>query len=295
MSKLTSQRAPDILSVCLSNASKAADALSRAFDVQVALEPAGAHALSFEEPPPSLAGPALALAWQTPEGGVLALINEGEGILPRWYSEPDVPGAAKLATLAQELGLLLLPESLSPTTFSAKHVVNAIESLRGGVIGDDIGHIEFIAQSGHHRASLHLVWPVASIEGVFAPQGPPPGIPPGRVPLSAARSSGAYDRSEAAARRGRNLGLDALPQYSRSLLKVRLPVRVVLARQRQRVENVVDLAPGAILQFDKPCDDLLELEVGGQSVAEGEAVKVGDKFGFRVSSILLPSERFRKV
>ena len=35
--------------------------------------------------------------------------------------------------------------------------------------------------------------------------------------------------------------------------------------------------------------------VGGNAVAEGEAVKVGDKFGFRITSMLMPQEHFVKV
>ncbi len=32
--------------------------------------------------------------------------------------------------------------------------------------------------------------------------------------------------------------------------------------------------------------------IGGQQIAEGEAVKIGDKFGFRVTAMVLPSEHF---
>jgi hypothetical protein len=35
--------------------------------------------------------------------------------------------------------------------------------------------------------------------------------------------------------------------------------------------------------------------VGGQLVAEGEAVKIGDKFGFRITSMLPPREHFVKA
>ena len=42
-------------------------------------------------------------------------------------------------------------------------------------------------------------------------------------------------------------------------------------------------------------DELLQMVIGGQTVAEGEAVKIGDKFGFRVSKLLLPREHFIPV
>jgi flagellar motor switch/type III secretory pathway protein FliN len=69
-------------------------------------------------------------------------------------------------------------------------------------------------------------------------------------------------------------------------------VVVTLARKRQPLGRILELGPGSLIQFDKSCDAMLELEVAARSVALGEAVKVGDKFGLRITSITLPDERF---
>jgi flagellar motor switch/type III secretory pathway protein FliN len=87
-------------------------------------------------------------------------------------------------------------------------------------------------------------------------------------------------------------GISLLPPYSRSLLRVRVPVSVTLAATTQPVDRVLDLCPGSIIQFDKTCDDPLTLKVGGQPVAVGEAVKVGDKFGLWITAMAMPEERF---
>lgn len=84
----------------------------------------------------------------------------------------------------------------------------------------------------------------------------------------------------------------ALPTYTKSLLQITVPVTVTLAAQKLPLFRVVELGPGSLLQFEKSCEELLQMEVNGQPVAMGEAVKVGDKFGLRVSSIILPDERF---
>jgi flagellar motor switch protein FliN/FliY len=89
--------------------------------------------------------------------------------------------------------------------------------------------------------------------------------------------------------------LQGLPAYSRSLLRVGVPVVVTLATTRRPVSSVIQLAPGAILQFSKPCDEPLTLSVGGCEVAVGETVKVGEKFGLRISSMLMPQEKFQRV
>ena len=57
----------------------------------------------------------------------------------------------------------------------------------------------------------------------------------------------------------------------------------------------MDLAPGTILHFNKPCDQPLSVSVGRCEVAVGETVKVGDKFGLRITSMVMPQEKFEPV
>lgn len=86
-----------------------------------------------------------------------------------------------------------------------------------------------------------------------------------------------------------------LPNYTKNLLRIRVPVMVTLARKKQRVSSIVELGLGTILQFSKSCEQLLEIEVNGHEIGQGEAVKVGDKFGLRVSNLTLPGERFNAI
>jgi flagellar motor switch/type III secretory pathway protein FliN len=90
-------------------------------------------------------------------------------------------------------------------------------------------------------------------------------------------------------------GLEDLPLYTRSLLKTKVPVSVILAEQRQPISRILELVPGTIIQFDKSCEEMLDLEVGGHRIARGEAVKVGEKFGLRITAIVRPEERFQPV
>jgi flagellar motor switch protein FliN len=86
-----------------------------------------------------------------------------------------------------------------------------------------------------------------------------------------------------------------MPDYTRSLLRIRVPVEVTLAESRTPLKRIIELGPGSILQFEKSCEDMLELSVAGRPIALGEAVKVGDKFGLRITSIILPGERFKPL
>lgn len=89
--------------------------------------------------------------------------------------------------------------------------------------------------------------------------------------------------------------LGALPNYAKSLLRIKVPVVVTLAAKKQPVGRIVELGPGSIIQFDKSCEEMLEMHVNHQLVGEGEAVKVGDKFGIRLTSLVVPGERFKPV
>lgn len=89
--------------------------------------------------------------------------------------------------------------------------------------------------------------------------------------------------------------LAGLPPYTRSLLRISVPVVVTLASTTQPVSRVMDLAPGTILHFTKPCDEPLTLHVGRCEVAVGETVKIGDKFGLRVTSMVMPKEEFDSI
>jgi flagellar motor switch protein FliN/FliY len=97
---------------------------------------------------------------------------------------------------------------------------------------------------------------------------------------------------DSAAEAPRQNGKGQLPFYTRSLLRVKVPVVVTLAEKKQKLGRIVELGPGQIIQFEKSCEEMLDLEVGNRKIATGAAVKVGDKFGLRINSIVLPEERF---
>lgn len=128
-------------------------------------------------------------------------------------------------------------------------------------------------QAESDEQACRLVGPLPSAKAI---------LPPKRVPVTKPYSS-------------LEEGLEQLPPYAKSLLKVTVPMSVTLASTKRPVSSIVSLGPGAIIQFKKSCDEMLSLEVAGLPIAEGEAVKVGDKFGLWITEIKLPDERFRRL
>jgi flagellar motor switch protein FliN len=90
-------------------------------------------------------------------------------------------------------------------------------------------------------------------------------------------------------------GKREFPPFTRSLLRVRVPIVVTLAQKKQTLGRILEIGPGQIIQFDKSCEEMLDLEASNCKIASGEAVKVGDKFGIRITSIVPPEERFLPV
>ena len=70
-----------------------------------------------------------------------------------------------------------------------------------------------------------------------------------------------------------------------SILKLEVPVIVQIAQRTMSVEEVVAIAPGAIIELPKLADDDLEILVNNKPVGTGHAVKVGENFGVRVSYV----------
>jgi len=73
--------------------------------------------------------------------------------------------------------------------------------------------------------------------------------------------------------------------YRDKLLRIKTPVTVVLAEKKETLRSILSLVPGSMLTFDTHCDHPLELSVGGHVIADGETVKIGDKFGIRIRQV----------
>ena len=69
------------------------------------------------------------------------------------------------------------------------------------------------------------------------------------------------------------------------ILKIHVPVIVRLGERRISLNEVIGLAQGAILELGKSSDASLDLLVNNKVIGEGEAVKVGEHFGLRVTNI----------
>ena len=283
MSDLTPELAPEVVAACKAGADEAATALSRSLDGEFTLSVGEAGSYHPDAIPEGFDGAGLALLIKFGNLGVTALIPESSGLLPDWYADPDLTGKNKLSALAQELSMLLMPETLLAEDFRAARVESLSEALASAGVADDATLVPLKLSAGDQSAQLSLLWPLTSPDTLLpaAVEEKPPEPAAAAAPVSAANPL-TQDFSH-------------LPCYSRSLLRIELQLHVVLATKKESLKDIVELASGSIIKFDKACDEMLLLQIGDQKVAVGEAVKVGDKFGFRVSNMVMPEEHFIRV
>jgi flagellar motor switch protein FliN/FliY len=76
-----------------------------------------------------------------------------------------------------------------------------------------------------------------------------------------------------------------MPADLKSILNLEVPLIVVISHRDMPVREVMNLAPGAILELPKAADEDLEVMVNNKPIGAGRAVKVGENFGVRVTYV----------
>ncbi len=70
------------------------------------------------------------------------------------------------------------------------------------------------------------------------------------------------------------------------IMDVALEVTVELGRARKSISEVLDFAPGTIIELDKVAGEPVEVLVNGKLVARGEVVVIEESFGVRITEII---------
>ncbi|MEY3201607.1 MAG: hypothetical protein RIR70_1157 [Pseudomonadota bacterium] len=79
------------------------------------------------------------------------------------------------------------------------------------------------------------------------------------------------------------------------VLDVPVQVTVQLGRARMEIRKLLGLAYGSVVELDALAGEPLDVLVNGCLVAQGEVVIVNDRYGIRLTDIITPTERLRKL
>ncbi len=95
-----------------------------------------------------------------------------------------------------------------------------------------------------------------------------------------------------------SLVAEPVPQAANNLdliLDIPVQLTVELGRTKIAIRNLLQLAQGSVVELDGLAGEPMDVLVNGYLIAQGEVVVVNDKFGIRLTDIISPAERLRRL
>lgn len=90
----------------------------------------------------------------------------------------------------------------------------------------------------------------------------------------------------------------AIPDVDMSLdviLDVPVTLSLEVGRTRMPIRNLLQLNQGSVVELERGAGEPLDVFVNGTLIAHGEVVVVNDRFGVRLTDVVSPSERIRRL
>jgi flagellar motor switch protein FliN/FliY len=79
------------------------------------------------------------------------------------------------------------------------------------------------------------------------------------------------------------------------ILDVPVTLSLEVGRARIAIRNLLQLNQGSVVELEREAGEPLDVFVNGTRVAHGEVVVVNDRFGVRLTDVVSPSERIRRL
>jgi len=87
---------------------------------------------------------------------------------------------------------------------------------------------------------------------------------------------------------GPDLNLDVI-------LDVPVTLSLEVGRARLPIRNLLQLNQGSVVELERGAGESLDVFVNGTLIAHGEVVVINDRFGVRLTDVVSPSERIRRL
>ena len=109
-----------------------------------------------------------------------------------------------------------------------------------------------------------------------------------KTKAAAAPASRLFEQLSGGSAANANQGLELI-------LDIPVHLTVELGRTKISIRNLLQLAHGSVVELDGLAGEPMDVMVNGTLIAQGEVVVVNDKFGIRLTDIITPQERMRKL
>ena len=90
-------------------------------------------------------------------------------------------------------------------------------------------------------------------------------------------------------------GKSPTPQGFDMIMDIPVALTVELGCTKISIRNLLQLAHGSVVELDGMAGEPMDVLINGTLIAQGEVVVVNDKFGIRLTDIITPQERIRKL
>ncbi len=93
---------------------------------------------------------------------------------------------------------------------------------------------------------------------------------------------------------------DASPKHGKELnldmvLELPVDISMEIGRTKISIRNLLQLSQGSVIELDRLAGEPMDVLVNDTLIAHGEVVVVNDKFGIRLTDVISPDERIRKL
>lgn len=79
------------------------------------------------------------------------------------------------------------------------------------------------------------------------------------------------------------------------ILDIPVTISMEVGSTEINIRNLLQLNQGSVVELDRLAGEPLDVLVNGTLIAHGEVVVVNEKFGIRLTDVISPSERIRKL
>ncbi len=79
------------------------------------------------------------------------------------------------------------------------------------------------------------------------------------------------------------------------ILDIPVTISMEVGSTEIAIRNLLQLSQGSVIELDRMAGEPLDIKVNGTLIAHGEVVVVNERFGIRLTDVVSPSERIRKL
>ncbi len=80
-----------------------------------------------------------------------------------------------------------------------------------------------------------------------------------------------------------------------SILDVPVTISMEIGRTRINIRNLLQLNQGSVVELDRLAGEPMDVLVNGTLIAQGEVVVVNEKFGIRLTDVISPADRVKRL